>query len=177
MPQYCYSPLPETPGTIRLLRLLPDDNDEADIRGELFDYRLQESSKAYHSYDASSYVWGSPNKSQFIIITGAYLDVTPNLHAALLQLRDPLSPRILWIDAICINQTDELEKVRQIQSMATIYGVARDVIVWLGTTANNSDEALEAIRTAGSSKETLSPNHYSPVDDPSLSEPSDEEAV
>ena len=86
MPQYCYSPLPETPGAIRLFRLLPDENDKADIRGELYDYRLKESSKAYHPYDALSYVWGSPNKSQSIIIGGAYLDVTPNLHAALLQL-------------------------------------------------------------------------------------------
>jgi hypothetical protein len=73
--------------------------------------------------------------------------VTPNFHAALLRLRDPVLPRILWIDAICINSGDN-EKSQQIQIMARIYGVASRVLVWLGEAADDSDEAIEAIRTA-----------------------------
>ena len=43
---------------------------------------------------------------------GDELGVTANLHVALSHLRDPFVERILWIDAIYINQSDEDEKGR-----------------------------------------------------------------
>ena len=149
MSRYCYSPLSQEPNSIRLLRLMPNKNDTADIRCELFKYALQESSKATHPYEALSYVWGGSDRPKSIFIDNQYLDVTLNLHAALLRLRDRDIPRIIWVDAICINQEDEQEKEHQIQSMAKIYGKASRVIVWLGERADNSDVALEVIRAAG----------------------------
>ena len=68
--------------------------------------------------------------------------------------------RILWIDAICINQNDKTgEKEQQIQSMAKIYSKASRVIIWLGKATANSDRAIEAIRSAAAAKaeETESP--------------------
>ncbi|KAF5716656.1 hypothetical protein FGLOB1_2462 [Fusarium globosum] len=76
------------------------------------------------------------------------MSVRANLHAALLHLRDGFIERIIWIDAICINQEDNDEKGRQVQSMAEIYAKATRVIVWLGEVADKSDYALEAIRAA-----------------------------
>ncbi|KAI1015049.1 hypothetical protein LB503_004022 [Fusarium chuoi] len=76
------------------------------------------------------------------------MSVRANLHAALLHLRDHFIERIIWIDAICINQEDNDEKGRQVQSMAEIYAKATRVIVWLGEVADKSDYALEAIRAA-----------------------------
>ncbi|KAK0709563.1 heterokaryon incompatibility [Lasiosphaeria miniovina] len=71
-----------------------------------------------------------------------------NLHAALSQLRDRLLERIIWIDAICINQHDNNEKGQQVQSTTKIYANANRVIVWLGEAAEDSDQALGALRTA-----------------------------
>jgi thiamine pyrophosphate-dependent acetolactate synthase large subunit-like protein len=64
--------------------------------------------------------------------------------------------RILWVDAICINQHDNDEKGQQVQSMAKIYAKASRVIVWLGEAADNSDQALEAIRMAAEEQHTSS---------------------
>jgi hypothetical protein len=76
--------------------------------------------------------------------------VTVNLHEALSHLRDRSIERIIWVDAVCINQNDGEEKGQQIQLMAKIYGQASRVLVWLGEAADNSDQALEEIRLAGS---------------------------
>jgi hypothetical protein len=96
-----------------------------------------------------SYVWGNVDTVRSIFIDDVQFDVTPKLYAALLQLRDTTLPRSLWIDAICIIQANEQEKAFQIQFMASIYGKANQVVVWLGEAKDNSDEALEAIRDAG----------------------------
>jgi hypothetical protein len=58
----------------------------------------------------------------------------------------------MWIDAVSINQKDDREKEQQIQLMATIYGQANRVVVWLGEMADNSDQALQEIRNAGGKK-------------------------
>ena len=147
------------PDSIRLLCLMPTKNDTANIRCELFEYALRESDKATHLYEALSYVWGGSDKRQSIFIGNQYLAVTLNLYAALLRLRDRDFPRIIWVDAVCINQEDKQEKEHQIQFMAKIYGKASRVIVWLGETAVDSDRALEEIRVAPGKKSTNSLNN------------------
>jgi hypothetical protein len=81
--------------------------------------------------------------------------VTVNLHTALLRLRNHAMQRVLWIDAICINQDDQEEKEHQIKAMADIYGNANRVVVWLGEAADDSDKALEVIRLAGDKTSTF----------------------
>jgi hypothetical protein len=117
------------------------------MRGELIEYNLQASRRAPHAYEALSYVWGQSDEHESIQIGEDHLEVTPNLHAALLRLRDPGLTRVNWIDAICINQADNEEKSHQIQRMAQIYGVASRVLVWLGEAADDSDQAIEIIRS------------------------------
>lgn len=146
------------------------------LQGELFDYCIQDSTKTTHPYDALSYVWGNSDNCQSISIGDAFLDITSNLHAALLQLRDHYLLRVLWIDSLCINQGDNEDKARQIQFMAQIYGAARDVIVWLGEAADNSDEALEALRAAGEVAQGSSHGDISHKDS-SYEEPDNEEPV
>jgi Heterokaryon incompatibility protein (HET) len=51
----------------------------------------------------------------------------------------------LWIDAVCINQADLAEKSQQVAIMGEIYGDAKDVIVWLGASADDSDLAMDLI--------------------------------
>jgi hypothetical protein len=154
MPQYPYSPLSSPHESIRLLRLMPNEDENADIQCELFEYSLHDSCGRTHLYDALSYVWGNPDETLPIFIHEYSFNVTVNLHAALSHLRNHSIERILWVDAICIHQADWKEKEHQIQSMAKIYGQASRVVVWLGeaTGDSGSDLALEAIRNAGKRK-------------------------
>ncbi|KAK6826671.1 hypothetical protein RU639_004778 [Aspergillus parasiticus] len=146
MSQYKYTLLTPRPETIRMLRLLPSEDNTAQIQCQLVDYTLPTPGTEDHPYEALSYVWGSENTPQSILIDGQTLSVTENLYTALLYLRKRQLERLLWIDAICINQRDEDEKAQQIQFMPMIYGQATQVIVWLGETADQSDKALETIR-------------------------------
>ncbi|CZR58311.1 related to heterokaryon incompatibility protein [Phialocephala subalpina] len=159
MSQYCYSPLSRAHDSIRLLRLIPNENEKADVQCELFEYSLQDSGKRTHLYEALSYVWGDPKSRRSISINKHKLLVTENLHAALLRLRDRSIVRTIWIDAICINQANKQEKEHQIQSMAKIYSQANRVIVWLGEAADDSDRAIEEIRVTASKKSTNSSNN------------------
>ncbi|RYO97939.1 hypothetical protein DL765_010984 [Monosporascus sp. GIB2] len=99
-------------------------------------------------YDALSYLWGSPVVNspeipKILLITRdrsikIEIEVTPNLEAALKHLHLKNESRILWIDAICINQKDEKEKDVQIARMGDIYKNAQRVRAWLGKHENDS---------------------------------------
>jgi len=65
--------------------------------------------------------------------------------------------RILWIDAICINQDEQGEKEQQVRCMAKIYAKASRVIVWLGEAADCSDQALEVLRAAAEEQHANTP--------------------
>lgn len=160
---YCYTPLPE--GCIRLLRLMPHRDEGAPIQCELFDYTLLDSGKGTHLYEALSYVWGSEEKPHSVSTAKGDLLVTTNLYMALKRLRDHSLDRILWVDAICINQGDTEERNRQVQSMAKIYAKASRVVVWLeeattgsdrvhGEATTDSDRALEVLRVAADRQTT-----------------------
>ncbi|PMD38060.1 hypothetical protein L207DRAFT_431857, partial [Hyaloscypha variabilis F] len=83
-------------------------------------------------YEALSYVWGDPNALTHIKVNGTTLHVTANLNAALRRLRHSSTMRCLWVDALCINQQDVLEKQQQIALMRDIYASATAVAMWLG---------------------------------------------
>jgi hypothetical protein len=97
---------------------------------------------------ALSYTWGGSEKPYSILIEGEELDITLNLYAALLRLRHPSLERILWVDALCIDQKHDTERGQQVQLMAMIYSKAYCVIVWLGEMAGEVDGALEYIQYA-----------------------------
>lgn len=60
--------------------------------------------------------------------------IRPNLQRAL-RLSD--RPRNLWIDAVCIDQTNDAEKSVQVSKMAYIYRCVEDVCVWLDIEASH----------------------------------------
>ncbi|RAQ62744.1 hypothetical protein COH21_012863 [Aspergillus flavus] len=147
-PPFTYPTLPQEPYTTRMIRLLPHEDKGAPIQCELFNYDLSETGLGTHLYQALSYVWGSEMKPESIILNGCIFHVTANLHTALLYLRNRQLERILWVDAICINQDEDdqgHEKSKQIPLMRTIYAQAERVIVWLGDATENGDKALEEI--------------------------------
>lgn len=150
LPLYCYSSLSE--GSIRLLRLLPHQDEHAPIQCQLFECVLPDSGST-RPYEALSYVWGSEIKPRSLSIDSCDLPVGENLYAALSHLRDSSIERIIWVDAVCINQQDQKEKGKQVQSMAKIYSKASSVIVWLGEATLDSGQALEEIRMAAAGEE------------------------
>ena len=147
---YKYSSLLAHPNSIRLLRLLPADRPDDPIKCQIFDYSLTTPSRTSHLYECLSYVWGDVKSRSMIGIDGAELAVTKNLYVALQRLRDPSLDRILWVDAVCINQEDLDERTQQVQIMAMIYANASRVIVWLGEEKEGSDEAMKLIREEAS---------------------------
>jgi hypothetical protein len=155
-----YSPLP-SPNSIRLLRLIASSEDGG-LRCILEPTEL--SQEPPPSYTALSYEWSDPYpeesllSSRFKPITvrnGANYchiilnDQTLEVHANLWKFLDSFSKLnskdgscfadALWIDAICINQADRLEKNHQVQLMGTIYSQADNVICWLGRSSRNRE--------------------------------------
>lgn len=55
----------------------------------------------------------------------------------------------LWIDAICINQSDVLERNHQVKLMKHVYRSASATISWLGIEAEGSSLAMQMILRAG----------------------------
>lgn len=136
--RFIYSPLPHGPYT-RLIRLLPG-KDATPIQCSIFDSDLSENPK----YEALSYEWGSDDFNMCgIMLDGKPFPVRTNLWQALHYLRDKRTTRTLWIDAICINQHDDLEKAVQIAQMKDIYSQAWTVLSWLGTSNKYIDEAFD----------------------------------
>lgn len=83
-------------------------------------------------YEALSYTWGTKYGTTPIICDGRTLLVTPNCESALRNMRLKLKDRVLWIDAICIDQQSVQEKNEQVPLMGKIYFSATRVIIWLG---------------------------------------------
>jgi Heterokaryon incompatibility protein (HET) len=111
--------------------------------------RIEHSSWGYRSgksYEALSYVWGDIRDLDTILIDGRTVSVTKPLEAALRHLRYPDKPRTLWVDYVCINQEDILERSEQVAKMGSIYEQANSVLIWLGLATLNSGVGMEILR-------------------------------
>lgn len=83
-------------------------------------------------YTALSYVWGPPIFDQIICLKDGDIKITSSLARALHHLRMAEKSIFLWIDQVCINQPDRLEKEQQIPLMGKIYTHATNTVIWLG---------------------------------------------
>ena len=83
-------------------------------------------------YEALSYVWGEPKFTRELILDGRSIHVTPNLETALRHLRLSHEERVLWIDAICVDQTNVDERRVQVGHMRKIYSHCSRDLCWLG---------------------------------------------
>jgi len=93
-----------------------------------------------------SYTWQPEKPRQDIEVNGCVLSVGQNLFQFLqayrrYQVTEKASP--LWIDAICINQDDLVEKGHQVQRMGSIYRSSGKVLIWPGKL---SSDILEMLR-------------------------------
>ncbi|EQB48552.1 hypothetical protein CGLO_12180 [Colletotrichum gloeosporioides Cg-14] len=101
------------------------------------------------SYSALSYVWGSSSELHQIEINGQPFFVTQNLHDALQQLSRNGVSVLLWIDAICIEQSDREEKTHQVGMMRDIFSNAATVYIWLGPGTEETDQVMDIVSKYG----------------------------
>ncbi|KAF2028767.1 HET-domain-containing protein, partial [Setomelanomma holmii] len=85
-------------------------------------------------YTALSYVWGLEDASAMrsILLDGKVFHVQRNLFKLLKQMRKEHYTRLLWIDAICVDQAKDDERTHQVSLMGQIYSKAALMLVWLG---------------------------------------------
>ncbi|KAB8201034.1 heterokaryon incompatibility protein-domain-containing protein [Aspergillus parasiticus] len=105
-------------------------------------YQVFELDKA-PPYHALSYTWGDPTFPATILLNGVEIQVTRNLHFALKRLQRLHDVQYIWIDAICIDQSNILEKNYQVPLMGQIYSGACFVLVCLGDEADDSALAMD----------------------------------
>ncbi|KAF5676186.1 heterokaryon incompatibility protein [Fusarium heterosporum] len=144
-----HSPLSQGAREIRVLRFAraadgPADDDEP-ISLELQHVSLNDNI----SYAAVSYTWGTTTGPVDIKVNSCQFKITQNLHEALRQLRRDGVDSWLWIDAICIEQSNDLEKSWQIMQMREIFSHATGVYLWLGTGTIESDLTMDFISRVG----------------------------
>jgi heterokaryon incompatibility protein (HET) len=138
---FLYSRLDPLSSRIRLLILQPGAAQDI-IRCELRAVTLDD----VPDYEALSYCWGETTKNYTVHLVGQSVAVMDNLHDALHQLRLPDRERTLWVDALCINQADNQEKMHQVGMMGRIFQQCLRCIVWLGIIPVGAEYTLKDVR-------------------------------
>lgn len=134
---------------IRIIDLLPAPDRGKPIIIKLSEYSINSRFK----YEALSYTWDDQIPNRDIICNEKSLCVTENVFQALLRLRsNKARKRTLWIDAICINQEDKLEKTSQVLMMGDIYAHAQSVNIWLSHSTESMRAVFEYVRLTNSPK-------------------------
>ncbi|KAI1122206.1 heterokaryon incompatibility protein-domain-containing protein [Nemania abortiva] len=145
---YSYGTLPN--GYIRVIELFPGYFDNGiTVKLHLHPFDPHKAPV----YEAISYAWGSKTPPSWVRVSGVIhseLPVTKNLDSALRHLRYSDRSRFIWVDAICINQLNDVEKSPQVAIMGEIFRFAARVVVWLGPEENNSDRAMALMEYMGS---------------------------
>jgi hypothetical protein len=112
---------------IRLIELLPGLPSD-DIRCNIVHVNLDDDPE----FEAVSYTWATEDGDDTLSKTiytsnNATISVTANCLSALRQLRRISSIRRLWVDAVCIAQTNPRERNHQVAMMTQIYTKAVNV--------------------------------------------------
>jgi hypothetical protein len=144
--QDVYQPLDIDKQSIRLLRL------HKNTRGQQPSCSIFESTVDRDSYIALSYMWHpegreSPTKSHCILLDGKDFEVADNLWQFLDIAQETYANEAVWIDAICIDQSNIKERNQQVTIMDRIYSCASSVLVWLGPGSTDTDHFLDFVNT------------------------------
>lgn len=127
-----YRDLDNSRQEIRLLSVYPSIDPGASLSCTLLHAELSpDTASTRPSYEALSYVWGHPDLSEPISLNSHPFCITPSLKYALTSLRQRHKARVLWVDAICINQLNDKERGEQVGLMRHVYSSCERDIAWL----------------------------------------------
>jgi hypothetical protein len=137
---YKYSPLPAGEH-IRVLILHPSSSYQDPVQCDLEPVQLD----APGDYAALSYSWakdktGDASLSHSIGVSAKPTKVTQNLFEGLKRLRHPVKKLRLWVDAVCIDQSNAQEKTEQVSRMSKVYSNASQTVIWLGEGESENDD-------------------------------------
>ncbi|PKS06155.1 hypothetical protein jhhlp_007472 [Lomentospora prolificans] len=148
-----YNPLSAPDATIRLLKLHPlpggTSTSAADIATLSCDIE-EHPRENCPPYTALSYVWGDPGHSnEFIVANDTTIQISQTVGDALRRLRSQNKYRWVWVDQLCINQQDEVEKSHQVHQMHRIYSAAAKVVAWLGPADEDTNLIFNLMEETG----------------------------
>ncbi|KAK5655801.1 hypothetical protein OQA88_5339 [Cercophora sp. LCS_1] len=142
---FTYPPIDLVHGReVRLLLLKAGGRDDG-LRCELQTANLQ----CGPVFEAVSYTWASSDgddsscRSIQCGSAGQHISITRSCEAALRNLRYPDKDRVLWVDAICIDQSNFLERNHQVKNMIAVFRSAQRVLVYLGEDSHNVRRLFE----------------------------------
>lgn len=143
---YQYDPVPE--GYFRLLRVRRPWI-MAPFECELVPFELE---AGLPDYTAVSYAWGQdPSRPCAIGVDGKRLQVTESAYEVVQTLAPAKDETYIWVDFICINQEDVIERASQVKRMGSIYSKAMQVKILLNTVTpvdcDDSDLAAHHLST------------------------------
>jgi hypothetical protein len=143
-----YQPLDPERKEIRVLYFEPNSH----LRSELEVLRFRSKHISLNAYpliiyNAISYCWGENPRTKTIVIDDSEVSVPVSTETALRSTHRKKAGLDIpvWIDAICINQTELTEKSQQVAIMGDIYSKAEKVLVWLGS--DDDDTTPSAIKS------------------------------
>ncbi|CAG9982412.1 unnamed protein product [Clonostachys byssicola] len=147
------------PDEIRLLKLENSTDPSSPLVVSLIVKPTKKTDESLR-YWAISYVWGSaptPLSPFQLVIDGVKIPVTESLWTCLCRLRSEDITDYIWADAICINQTDNLEKAMQVRQMGRIYSKADRVIIWMGGNQDRDCNAINILKKLRDTRESQKP--------------------
>jgi hypothetical protein len=101
-----------------------------------------------HPYLHSYYIrWGGVLPADTVLCDGIQVSVNGELHRVIKRLRSKDTAMCIWIDAICINQSDIGERNQQVKMMSSIYKRASYVRIWLGEEIGVEWESIDVLKT------------------------------
>lgn len=150
-----YDRLDHGTDSIRLIDILPGADDD------IIQCTIRHATVSGSSYTCLSYTWEPDFPKHDIEINGRCLPVGENLYRFLHAYRTYMSQTstigpfhlhygqtiesYLWIDGICICQSDDDEKGHQVRQMGAIYNAADHVLIWLGQPQESLDEIIRGL--------------------------------
>ena len=108
-----------------------DDHDQGLICGSL---QVVNAIETQRQYIALSYAWGRPEEKSAVLIDGHIVMVPTSLVSfiEMLKIKYQINELKFWADAICIDQSNRVEKAIQVRNMKSIFENASQVLAWLG---------------------------------------------
>ena len=105
-------------------------------------------------YEALSYTWRDSNAlaepvSVALKLNDVVVYALPNLGVSLQNLRLKEAERVLWVDFLCIDQGNVVERSEQVQQMGSIYQSAAQVIIFLGDGGDEVETAFQLLLDIG----------------------------
>lgn len=151
-----YWPLNKDKQEVRLLRLKTEPVDSTARVVCYLTYASLIDPRVPKAYTCLSYCWGDASKTAEIDVVRPDkwlhdgtcegkvfgFKVTINLETALRKIRSMTERPLVWADAVCINQSDLVERGHQVSIMSTIYSNSMQTLIWLGDADAHSDTAM-----------------------------------